>query len=252
MASTYRRFRGSVGTAWLVVLACVPAGFAQEAAGTNYAGKSLTQWLAVLQDNLERDTDESKELCRKAANALGQIGPPAVAAVPLLIQTLKSRSVEAREYAVDALGRIGPSAVEAVPAIIAAIDVPKTRSDYKVLANFRRLAAKALGRIGPQAQSAEPVLLQALQNEDGVYRVEAALALWNISRHSAALPALIAMLKQTGTDGPCKAVMALGDMGPNAKPAACGEARCVRGPPVAGFRRCVRGGNRGPPLRPGL
>ncbi len=220
VASTFRRYRGSVGTTLLVVLCCLPASFAQDTAGATYAGQSLVQWMAVLQDNLERDTDESWELCRKAANALGQMGPPAVAAVPLLIKTLKHRKVEPRDYAVDALGSIGPSAVEAVPAIIAAVDIPQTHVDYKVLANFRRLAAKALGRIGPEAQAAEAVLLLALQNEDLVYRVEAALALWNISRHSAALPALIAMLKQKGTDGPYKAVLALGEMGADAKPAA--------------------------------
>ena len=230
VANTFRRYRGSVGMALLVVLCCVPASFAQDTAGATYAGKSLIQWMAVLQNNLEGDTGESKELCRKAANALGQIGPPAVKAVPLLIETLKFRTVEAREYAVDALGRIGPPAVEAVPAIIAAVDIPQTHAAYKDLANFRRVAAKALGRMGPSAQAAEAVLLQALQNEDAVYRVEAASALWNISRHAAALPALVAMLKQKGTDGPYKAVMALGEMGPDAKPAAAALVATLRHP----------------------
>jgi HEAT repeat protein len=68
----------------------------------------------------------------------------------------------------------------AIPAILAEMDLPPDHINYAPLAGFRRDAARSLGRMGPAAQAAVPVLGRALKNEDPVYRVEAALALWRI------------------------------------------------------------------------
>jgi HEAT repeat protein len=203
---------------------------AQEAAAPSYAGKSLSEWMKVLEANVEVDADGPKELCRKASHALGQMGPAAREAVPLLIKTLKSRSVEARETAVDALGRIGPPAKSAVPPLVGDLSRPPDDVDYETLANFRRLAAKALGRIGPDAKEAVPVLVRALQHADLVYRVEAALALWKIARHEAALPALASLLQEQGVEGPYQAAMALGEIGPDAKPMSDALVKTLRHP----------------------
>jgi HEAT repeat protein len=171
-----------------------------------------------------KDSDADKEQCRRATQALGQLGPGAKEAIPLLAQALQSPSLEVRGFAVDALGHIGLhaqfEAQTAVPAIIAEVDLPKEHINYAPLAPFRRLAARALGRIGLGATAAIPVLEKALQNEDPLYRVQAALALWKIASHPLAVPTLQAALKLNDSEAVFEAVMALGQIGPKARAAA--------------------------------
>ena len=50
---------------------------AAQGSETSYAGKSVNEWIQVLETRLEEETDEDKEACRQAAAALGQIGPAA-------------------------------------------------------------------------------------------------------------------------------------------------------------------------------
>ena len=64
--------------------------------------------------------DEDVRTRRKAAVALGAIGPSAKEAVPALIAALKDEDGLLRWYAASALGEIGPVAKEAVPALEAA------------------------------------------------------------------------------------------------------------------------------------
>jgi HEAT repeat protein len=179
-----------------------------------YAGKSVEQWTAMLAEHLEGQSKEDKDRCQEAARALGMIGPPAADAVPLLARAIGARAVDVRRPAIDALGRIGPAARDAVPAIIAEVDLPKDHINYAPLAHFRRLAARALGRIGPDAAEAVPVLERALENEDHVYRVQAALALWRIAQDSRALPTLRAALRSSDPEAPYQAVMAISELGP--------------------------------------
>lgn len=183
---------------------------------TSYAGKSVNEWIEVLNTRLEKETDEDKEACRRAAAALGQIGPPARGAVPILAKAIESPSLEVRYFAVDALGRIGPDALGSVPAIIAEVDIPKDHINYKALARFRRYAARALGRIGASDREAVRVLEGALQDEDPLYRVEAALALWKMTRHDKAVPTLESILQRDEAEGPYEAIMALSSIGPGA------------------------------------
>jgi HEAT repeat protein len=184
-----------------------------------YAGKSVDQWTALLAQHLDGDTKEDKDRCQEAAGALGQLGPVAVGAVPLLVRAIQATAVDVRRPAIDALGRIGPAARSAVPAIVAEMDLPQDHINYAPLAHFRRLAAKALGRIGPGAGEAVPVLERALENEDPVYRVQAALALWRIRQDPRALPALQAALEQDDPEAPYEAVMAISAMGTAAESA---------------------------------
>jgi len=205
---------------WFLVLSfgAIPVD-AQSAAPAEYAGKTAEQWTTLLTEHLGRDTDEDKELCRKAAAALGQLGPAASAAVEPLREALESPKVEVREFAVDALGRIGPPAAPAVPAIVAEMDLAPDHINYALLGKFRRLAAKSLGRIGPEAKEAVPALGKALKNEDPVYRVEAALALWRILEQPRAIDFLASITAATDAEGPYEAVMALGEIGPDASAA---------------------------------
>ena len=199
----------------------VPAqvGGMGEAAPT-YADQPLGHWQDLLAQHVGKDSDADKQQCRRAAQALGRFGPAAKEAVPLLVQALQSPSTEVREFAVDALGRIGLEPQTVVPAIVAEADLPPEHINYKPLAPFRRLAARALGRFGPAATAAVPMLEKALQNEDPLYRVQAALALWKISQHPQAIPALRAALKRNESETAFEAVLAVAEIGAGAKAAA--------------------------------
>jgi HEAT repeat protein len=199
----------------LVVQATEPFCAAQDS-DTSYAGKSVNEWIQLLETRLEKETDEDKEACRRAAAALGQIGPAAKDAVPLLAKALQSPSLEVRHFAVDALGRIGPAASGSVPAIIAEVDIAKDHINYAPLTRFRRYAAKALGRIGGSDQEAVRVLEEALENEDSLYRVEAALALWKMTHHEKAVPTLESIIQKDEAEGPFEAIMALLQVGSDA------------------------------------
>jgi HEAT repeat protein len=205
---------------WLSAV-CVWGVAAQDPQGDagDPPGDSPDRWIRVLQQHLEGNTSEDKEACRHAAQALGEIGPAAAAAVPVLTQALTARSVEVRNFAVDALGRIGPAAAASVPAILKEVDLPKDHVNYVPLAFFRLLAARALGRIGPEARQAIPLLQATLQSDDVAYRVAAAVAMWKIARHEAALPTLTAIIRDDPPRGPYEAILALADFGDAAEPA---------------------------------
>jgi uncharacterized protein (TIGR03067 family) len=64
------------------------------------------------------DKTSSPKALRNAADAMGQIGPEAKAAVPLLVDALKVDKGVVSRSAVTALGRIGPEAKSAMPALI--------------------------------------------------------------------------------------------------------------------------------------
>jgi len=180
---------------------------AQGVAGPGtYGGKEADYWA----DQLE---DEEYLVRLRAAYALGQIVPPSRTAVPRLTELLLDNRLEVRCYVLHALGRMGPVAAGAVPAIATSFE--DTNNDRYV----RHCAAEALGRIGPAAKAAEPVLLKALKSRDLTFRVEAATALWKISRHEAALPALLDVLRTGEKDSAYQAAMALLEFGPEARSA---------------------------------
>ncbi len=211
----------------LTICVCLVASLLGLTAGTSpargqatgpasFAGKSAEEWSAMLVEHLDGESDDDKETCRQAAAALGLIGPAADSAVGSLSEALQSPSIEVRVFAVDALGRIGPGAAAAIPAIVAEMDLPVDHVNYAPLAGFRRHAARSLGRMGPAAQAAVPVLGRGLKNEDPVYRVEAALALWRILARPQAIDFLAAMIESDEQEGPYEAMMALGEIGSEA------------------------------------
>ena len=219
---------------------CAAPGAAQfgEAAAAQYAGQPASHWQNLLAQHLDKETDEDKEECRRAAQALGQIGPPAQAAIPLLVRALQSPAVEVRGFAVDALGRIGQQPESVVPAIVAEADLPPAHINYAPLAPFRCLAARALGRLGPKAVAAVPMLERALQNEDPLYRVQAAWALWEIAQHPQALPTLRAVLKQTDSEAAFGAALALAQLD-DAAPSAAADLIEALDHPDADVRRAA-------------
>ena len=216
----FRRCRSRL---WSLLVIALFLGLSTSPAAAQMGGadprKSVDSQMQVLEERLAGETDEDKEACRRAAQTLGEMGPKAADAVDLLTRAMESRSVEVRHFAVDALGRIGPAAKRSVPAIIEQVDIPADSVNYKALAFFRRLAARALGRIGPSAAAAVPVLEKSLQNEDPVYRVRVAVALWRIAQHESALPAITAVIQGDSPQASYVGVTALLELGDAAKPA---------------------------------
>jgi HEAT repeat protein len=104
-----------------------------------------------------------------AARALGEIGPDAAAAVPALLQALKSNAT--RSAAARSLGKIGPAAKSAVPALIELLSQNNDSQGYVV---------EGIGGIGPDAVAAVPALIQLLQNNSPAVRMSAAKALGRI------------------------------------------------------------------------
>ena len=166
-----------------------------------------------------RLTDADYHVRWRSAYAIAQIGPPAKAAVPQLVAQLKDERFVVRWYALFALGRIGPGAADAVPAILEAMQDPKTMQDPQNHRYLLHIAAQALGRIGPEAAGAEATLRGELKSSDLTYRVKAAVALWQISRHPDALPVVLAVLRTGQGDEAFQAAMGLLEFGADAQTA---------------------------------
>lgn len=105
-----------------------------------------------------------------AASILAQIGPPAKAAVPGLIEVVANdASPVAKREALLALGCIGEGAAAAAPAATAAL---ADRHEKVMLA-----ACFALSKFGPAAKPAIPALKKLASDKDDLVRQEATKAL---------------------------------------------------------------------------
>ncbi len=96
-------------------------------------------------------TFEERSEQEVAAEALSQIGPPAL---PDLRRALQNRDSRVRREAAGVLVRMGPDGKDAVPDLIRLLDDEDEAT--------RKLAARALGRIGPDAAAAVPALMRTL------------------------------------------------------------------------------------------
>jgi hypothetical protein len=118
-------------------------------------GPKAKDAIPVLIEALRREPRPGESLPDNAALALGKIGP---AAVPALIDVLKDpNAAKAWPHAANALKVIGPAAREAVPVLI---DVAKSNKDPLSPC----LAIDALGAIGPNAKAAVPALVELLRH----------------------------------------------------------------------------------------
>jgi HEAT repeat protein len=154
----------------------------------------------------------------EAAVALGEIGPAAKAAVPKLLETLKSDKLDfAEPFVLGALGKIGP---DAGPALAEALGAPEYRlrrgAAYalalvrppvkeavqplgKLLSapesDLRGLAARALGKIGKDAMPLQTDVAKLLDDNNVQVRVQSAVALWEISGETSGKPMIVGALK---------------------------------------------------------
>jgi len=125
-------------------------------------------------------TNRNAEVRRIAAEALGQLGPEARAAVPDLVRALADPEILVRRASARALGQIGPEARAAVPDLVRAL---ADKDSY-----VRLSAAEALRQIG---QAAVPDLVRALADEYSYVRRAAAVALGEIRSVDAAVVAAL-------------------------------------------------------------
>jgi len=155
----------------------------------------------------------------RAVWAIGQLGPDAGPAVPLLRRALADPDLRWR--AADALGAVGAGAVEAVPDLVALLDDPSS--------SVRWRASAALGAIG--ARGATPALVRAVSDAAENVRLAAVVALTRIADPpSVALPALLAALQDPDSRVRLHAVRGLRRLAGSSRPARAGVSRARHDP----------------------
>jgi HEAT repeat protein len=114
---------------------------------------------AAVPEILETLRSGSPRAAERAARAAERLGSAAKGASPLLVERLKKAgSAREKSVYVDALGTLGPAAADAVPALLALgrADPTPPAVIYVVV---------ALGRIGPAARAAGPFLGELLSSK---------------------------------------------------------------------------------------
>lgn len=147
--------------------------------------------------------------------ALGKIGADAKTAVPDLAELLKNSDKEMRPPILATLGRMGPAAKAAVPAIGDCLDSNEKEISIQAL--------KLLADLGPDAKEAVAQIVALFADDDvgkeNKLRAQAAKTLGKIGK--AAVPKLHSTLRNSRNRYVQAGVIeALGDIGPDAKPAA--------------------------------
>jgi len=152
-----------------------------------------------------------------AAAALWKIGNRSQTALAILTESVHGpRGNEAAQ----GLGEIGPAAREAIPVLTAALKTQDgtTLAPWAERVDVRIVAAFALWRVDPQTKLAVPALVDALKNPDFKLRLQTVQALTTMGPAAReAVPALIAGVGDSVVR--IDAIRALGAIGPEAKAA---------------------------------
>lgn len=120
-----------------------------------------------------------------ALRALGSFGPAAHGAVPELRALVRRPGTAGATEAAEALWAVDGDAGAVLPVLIEGLQAEHVRE--------RRAAASALGRLGPLAAVTAPRLRALLLHEELWLRVDAAIALWEVSgRAEESVPVLLA------------------------------------------------------------
>ncbi|MEV7398934.1 PBS lyase [Streptomyces sp. NPDC091267] len=146
------------------------------------AGEAAPEVLRVLRGAPEY---RGEWLRTAALRALGAFGPAAHCAVPELRALIRRPGTAAATEAAEALWAVDGDAGAVLPVLIEGL-----QADH---AHERRSAASALGRLGAQAAVTAPRLRALLRHEELWLRVDAAIALWEVSgRAEESVPVLLA------------------------------------------------------------
>lgn len=151
--------------------------------------------------------DEDAKVRAAATRALGRIGQVDRLSIPALTVRLQDSDPTVRAAAADALGEFGPAAKEAAKSLALALQ------DHEH--DCCRAAAGALERLGTGAEAATPALIDLLEKGNTDASAHAACALANVGDQ--AVPLLVTAMKNEKAR--YWAMLALGEMGPAAKPA---------------------------------
>ena len=106
--------------------------------------------------NRLHDQDELILVRRYSALALARIGTADKRVIPALVDSLDDAEPDVRVSAIEALGKIGPSAVAAVPAIIS------LSADQREPLFVREDAIASLAQIAPQSEAVNEALVSAV------------------------------------------------------------------------------------------
>lgn len=138
--------------------------------------------------------DDAGPVVRIARQALASVGPPPHSVIPELLILLKNPNWAVRREAVQALGQIGPAAQAALPALIACL-ADKDRT-LELLTDQTLHHIDARWPAHPLAKEAVPALLRQLASSDRRLRQRAAESLGRLGASArAAVPDLVARLK---------------------------------------------------------
>ena len=157
------------------------------------------------------------DLRHAAVAALGEIGPPAKAAIPALLDALKSDNDHLRYLAAATAVSVAANDPVVVQGLIGALRDTKYPEGQEA-------ASLGLQRLGPKAKTALPVLIETLQSPSApvLLRRRAAVALSLMEREAKpAVPVLLALLKDAQQPMELRATIArsFGGLGATAKPA---------------------------------
>ncbi|MCK6471092.1 MAG: HEAT repeat domain-containing protein [Planctomycetes bacterium] len=132
-----------------------PAPPAPEIKVEKILGLDAAGWIKHL------ETHDAPEERRQAIYCLGDFGPAAAAAVPLLIkEALAGKDAANRKLSVEALGLIGPDAQPALK------DLLKLLGDAGTPIRVRRAACEAVARIKPEAKEVATAVRLAMRDKD--------------------------------------------------------------------------------------
>ena len=145
-----------------------------------------------------------------AAYTLGALYASSPEAVNALGGAAQDGDKAVRHAALDALSKVGPPAEAVLPAILGQLTSDDTKS--------RQLAARALGNIGYLEIETEDALVAALEDSEPVVRAAALAALVQTGAElpEGSIARLAEFLTAQDADARADAVLALGQLGPEA------------------------------------
>ena len=197
-------------------------------------------------------SDPDSQVRCQAACSLQPHGPSARSAVPALLGLMDDESGWAARAAIRALGAIHADAKRVVPRLMALLTAPPGTRDY----DLRVCAAGALGEYGPPAVAAVPLIIPLLKSHPSV-RLVALKALAKIGGRPAAAAAeqVGRLLADASRDEMVAAFDALAAMGPDAAPAVDDVVRVLEARNIDSELPCLAAvalGSIGPVAKPAL
>ncbi len=131
-----------------------------------YQGKPMRAWIEMLED-------QNPAVRYSAIRAVGEMGPEAREAIPLLVETIRQVRNHDKKMLVACNSALLGMGKELVPYMISLLKDDEWE--------MRRGAAWLLGKVGPDAADAVPALNVALHDTNPAVRMKAADALRKIT-----------------------------------------------------------------------